>query len=173
MDEYLDLVDQNNDLTGERKLKSRIHRDGDWHRASQMWICNDSKETLFQLRSPEKDTFPGLWDITGGHVASGETYDEAAIRELKEELGLSVTLDELEKLFIHQDEVFREFQQVYLHRYNLPVSTLKLQAEEVSEARFIRIDTLRLWLTDPLERTRFCPVYAYYLKVLDILDTRG
>jgi hypothetical protein len=32
MDEYLDVVDENNHLTGQTKPKSEVHRDGDWHR---------------------------------------------------------------------------------------------------------------------------------------------
>ena len=42
-----------------------------------------------QKRSETKDTDPLYWDASSsGHVVSGSTYDEAAKRELKEELGV-------------------------------------------------------------------------------------
>ena len=45
---------------------------------------------LLQRRSMAKDLFPGWWDISvGGHVDAGESYDEAVVRELREELGIA------------------------------------------------------------------------------------
>lgn len=173
MDEYLDIVDDNNRMTGRTKLKSEIHRDGDWHRAAHIWICNEKRELLFQLRSPEKDTYPDLWDITGGHVGAGESYEDAAVRELEEELGISATIDDLTPLFLQKNKkIGNEFQMVFLLRSNRSIDTLRLQAEEVVEARYISMTELRRALTDPVERLRFCPVYDYYLSTIDMIEAR-
>lgn len=172
-DEYLDVVDDQDVPTGVVKLKSAIHRDGDWHRGAHMWLYNDQCEVLFQRRSPMKDTFPNLWDITGGHVGVSESYDSTAIRELREELGITVSLAELEKLYLYRDALInREFQQIYLLRYNRSVSTFHLQVEEVSTARFFPLFELKTRLTDPQERLAFCPVYAYYLAILELIEKR-
>ena len=61
---------------------------------------NSNDEILVQKRSPKKETFPNLWAISvAGHVRSGETSIEAAIREIKEEIGKKVTEEDLIYLF--------------------------------------------------------------------------
>ncbi len=173
MDELLDVVDENDRPTGIRKSKSAIHRDGDFHRAAHMWIYSDRGEILFQLRSNTKDIFPGLWDITGGHVGAGESYLETAVRELEEELGVSVSPDKLEPLYIQKDPaVHQEFQYVYLLQLNQAAETFRLQEEEVLEARFFGIEDLKSRLIDGQDRQAFCPVYDYYLNVIDIIEKR-
>jgi len=173
MDEMLDVVDENDRPTGIRKSRSAIHRDRDFHRAAHLWIYNDRREILFQLRSHAKDIFPGLWDITGGHVGAGESYLETAVRELKEELGVSVSTDKLEPLYIQKDPaVHQEFQYVYLLHLNQAAETFRLQKEEVLEARFFTIEDLKSRLVDVKNREAFCPVYGYYLNVIDIIEKR-
>src|SRR5690606_14647873 len=55
-----------------------------------------SREIVYQHRSKTKDTFPDKLDATvGGHVDSGQTYAEAAVRECQEEVGLPVSADDL------------------------------------------------------------------------------
>ncbi len=173
MDELLDIVDQNDRPTGLTKSKSAIHADGDYHRASHMWIRNDQGEILFQLRSLTKDLFPGLWDITGGHVAAGESYVEAAVRELDEELGIRTIPSDLETLFRQRDPVVgREFQQVFLLRTNEPIDGMTLQVEQVQEARYYTVGDLRHRLHSEGARKAFCPVVDYYLKMLDIIEAK-
>lgn len=173
MDELLDIVDGSDQTTGQTKSKEAIHRDGDYHRAAHMWIYNDSREILFQLRSHTKDLFPGLWDITGGHVGAGETYIGAAVRELQEELGIAADPADLELLFNQRDPVVqREFQQVFLLRYDGGLQTLELQEEEVLDARFFTIKDLRDLLSDKDRRRIFCPVHEYYLNVIDMIEQR-
>ena len=136
-----------------------------------MWIYNDRREILFQLRSHTKDIFPGLWDITAGHVRAGESYLETAVRELDEELGVSVSPDKLEPLYIQKDpSVHQEFQYVYLLQLNQAAETYRLQEEEVLEACFFTIEDLRSRLNDGQNREAFCPVYDYYLNVIDIIE---
>ncbi|MBT5876896.1 MAG: NUDIX domain-containing protein [Candidatus Latescibacteria bacterium] len=173
MDELLDIVDESDQTTGQTKSKKDIHRDGDYHRAAHMWIYNDLGEILFQLRSHTKDLYPGLWDITGGHVGAGETYLGAAVRELQEELGIAASPTDLELLFNQRDPVVqREFQQVFLLGYNGGIQTLRLQAEEVLDARFFTVQELRDQVADKDRRRIFCPVPKYYLNVINMIEQR-
>jgi isopentenyldiphosphate isomerase len=58
-------------------------------RAARVFVFNESGKLLLQKRS-QHVLHPGLLDQSvGGHVDEGETYHEAAVREMKEELGLS------------------------------------------------------------------------------------
>ena len=98
--ELLDVLDENGNKTGEVEERSEIYRKGLWHRSSHIWIINDNNELLVQKRNPEKSTFPNMWAISvAGHVDSGETSLDTAIRELKEELNLDAKKEELEYLF--------------------------------------------------------------------------
>ncbi|MCF7645932.1 NUDIX domain-containing protein [Bacillus subtilis] len=45
-------------------------------------------QTLLGKRSPHRRTYPNCWALFGGHLESGETHDQAAIRELREELNI-------------------------------------------------------------------------------------
>jgi isopentenyldiphosphate isomerase len=53
-DELIDIVDENNQPTGERKMKSLAHQDGSWHCSAHVWIYNSKGEILLQLRSKDK-----------------------------------------------------------------------------------------------------------------------
>lgn len=89
-DEIFDMVDENDQVIGQ-KLRRLVHRDGDKHRAVHVLVFNSKGELFLQKRSMLKDTFPGAWDSSAsGHLDCGEDYDACAIRELREEIGLSV-----------------------------------------------------------------------------------
>lgn len=55
MIEYIDVLD-----SGERKAKSDVHRDGDWHRAAHIWVITSDGRVLLQRRSPDKENYPNL-----------------------------------------------------------------------------------------------------------------
>lgn len=62
------------------------------HRAVQVFIFNKKGEILVQKRSSDKDEYPLYYEASvSGHVLKEETYEEAAIREIEEELGLLIT----------------------------------------------------------------------------------
>ncbi|MCP5405144.1 MAG: NUDIX domain-containing protein [Pseudomonadaceae bacterium] len=97
-DGLLDVVDENDVIVGQR-LRSDIHREGLRHREVHVWFVTPEREVVFQRRSPTKDTFPNLLTSTaGGHVELGQTYLEAAIREVEEETGIHIRPEDLTEL---------------------------------------------------------------------------
>ena len=98
-------------LTGEIKPRALVHRDGDLHGASHVFLARlrgGRAELLLQKRSAQKDSFPGLYDISAaGHLDPGEDFAAAARRELAEELG--VTGEEPEFLFAQRNEYHGAF----------------------------------------------------------------
>ena len=144
--EYLDILDENGQLTGQQKPRSEVHRDGDWHRSAHIWIINSKQELLIQKRSAIKDSHPNQWDISStGHVQGGDDYLTSALRELEEELGLVAEKEALESLGIFKDEavtnngtfINKQFNEVFLIEMDLDVAELKLQEEEVAEVKFV------------------------------------
>ena len=97
--ELLDLVDENGVPTGEVKERELVHRDGDRHRTSHVWLFrrwNGQWQVLLQKRSGQKDSHPGCFDISSaGHIPAGVDWVPSALRELEEELGLRMQAEQL------------------------------------------------------------------------------
>lgn len=99
-DEPFDVLTADGEQTGLVKPRAAVHRDGDWHRAFHCWVGWHEREQgafriLVQRRSAGKDTVPNLLDVAvGGHYRSGESLAQV-FREIEEELGISVSLDDL------------------------------------------------------------------------------
>jgi len=87
-EEMFDIVNERDEVIG-RLPRAQAHREGHKHRAVHVLVFNARGELFLQKRSRAKDTFPGAWDSSSsGHLESGEDYDAAAARELREELGI-------------------------------------------------------------------------------------
>jgi 16S rRNA (adenine1518-N6/adenine1519-N6)-dimethyltransferase len=96
--ERFPVVDKNDRLLGEAS-RAEVHGDNLRHRAVHILIFNDAGEVYLQKRSRWKDRHPLLWDSSAaGHLCAGEGYDDAAQRELQEELGINVPLEKVLKL---------------------------------------------------------------------------
>ena len=143
--EYFDILDENGNKTGKIKLRSEVHRDGDWHRAVHIWILNKKGEILLQRRCPTKDSNPNMLDVScGGHLSAGDDSLTAAIRELKEELNLDVNVNELNFIKTFKDSkkytptfINNEFSDMYILRTEKDISDMKYQEEEISEIFFV------------------------------------
>lgn len=88
-EEYLDVIDEN-DAVLETISYNNVHIQNKRHRIVHLLVKNSKGDLLLQKRSANKKSYPLHWSMSvGGHVQSGETYREAAIREAQEELGFS------------------------------------------------------------------------------------
>ena len=83
------------------KSREAVHRDGDWHETFQCWFIEHFENSYYiylQLRSASKKEYPLMYDITAaGHLLAGETVEDG-VREIKEELGVEVAINELKFL---------------------------------------------------------------------------
>ena len=90
--EKRDLYDENKKLTGETIYKGEKVPKGRYYITVVVWIQNEEDEFLIQKRVLKKD---GKWSTTGGHPVSGETSKQGIFTEIKEELGLDLTNEEI------------------------------------------------------------------------------
>ncbi|HET7144487.1 MAG TPA: NUDIX domain-containing protein [Anaerolineales bacterium] len=89
-DELLDIVDDN-DLLVDQQLRSAVHELGLQHRGVHVFLFTLEGKMLIQKRSADRIHFPSALDCSvSEHVKSGESYFNAAIRGMKEELGLTI-----------------------------------------------------------------------------------
>lgn len=151
MTERVDVLGADGTKTGEAKPKPDVHRDGDWHRAAHLWIVTPDRRVLLQRRSLEKENWPGLWDVSvAGHLSAGESAEEAAVREAREEIGLEVDPRALRHLgTLTQRAVLNggsyvdnEVHEVFLVEQDVDPLALTLQAGEVDAVMLLPLGQL-------------------------------
>jgi isopentenyldiphosphate isomerase len=141
VDEMIDVYDDVMRKIG-TMTKKGAHLTGAWHKAFHCWIVykatGGEPRIVVQRRGPDKAQFPNALDITAaGHYKSGETVADG-MRELQEELGISVSFDALIPLGIKHDvtlspgTINREFDEVFLLEHDQDILTYNLQVDEVA-----------------------------------------
>ena len=135
----LNIVDERGNITGE-DTRGNIHKQGLLHREIHVWFYTPNGEIIFQLRGGNKDTFPNLLDATvGGHVELGESFGDAALKEMEKETGVTakisyLTLIEttrsngtLDKATGNTNNAIRA---VYAYKYVEPLENLQIEANK-------------------------------------------
>jgi len=96
--EHFDVVDEEDRVIGQAS-RHEVHTQRLRHRAVHLFVFNKKGELFLHKRSRWKDAHPGRWDSSAaGHLSAGQDYDEAAARELEEELGVSAPLKLMAKI---------------------------------------------------------------------------
>lgn len=128
----LDIVDAQDRVIG-RGTREEVHSQHHLHRAVHIFVLRDDGAIYLQKRSPNKDSSPNRWDSScSGHVDAGESYDQAAVRELQEELGIEANPAELQKLqfFDACGETDQEFVTLYRLHWSGPIQPNPVEITE-------------------------------------------
>lgn len=150
--------------------RADIHEKGYWHETFHYWLMEKDLGIYYiflQLRSPKKKDYPNLLDITAaGHLLANETVEDG-IREVKEEIGLTVHMEELMSLGILKYSVKmeplldNELAHVFLHRKNVPLDSFVLQEEEVAGVYRMKFtDFSALWR----DETQHIPMHGFEVE---------
>ena len=133
--ELLDIYDENRRKTGLTRERSEPLRSG-WYDLVVVLMVADSQNRIFcTRRSPEKSVFPGWWESTGGATRAGEDSRQAAVRELKEETGLTVDPEAPVLLYSWKGKAF--FRDVYIIRIDFPIEQVVFQPGETDGAKWM------------------------------------
>lgn len=170
-DEIIDIVDENNNLTGEQASRNQAHHEGLWHRVINICIYNSKSEILLQLRSKDKMIYPDMWDISvAGHIGAGEEPIHAALREAGEETGLNAKEENLHfykiraEQYQNEDVNMKEFLYIYLLKYDGDIANLKIQKEELQSIEFVSIEKIEEELKTG--SVKFAPHGEYWADVI-------
>ncbi len=143
MSEYVVLVNEQDEPTGLME-KMKAHENGILHRAFSVFLFNRKGEMLLQKRAASKYHSPSQWtNAVCSHPRDGETYRQAALRRLQEELGIKADIEE-KFHFIYKAEVGHhlwehELDHVFTGIYEGP---FRPDTCEVSEVRYITMHEL-------------------------------
>jgi len=176
MDELIDILDEQGNYTGKSCLKSEAHAKGLFHATVHIWLFTSDRKILLQKRALSKKVFPGLWDISvAGHIGAGENIIEAAIREIEEEISCTISKEKLYKIGTRKHQVSHpngiqdnEFHHVFIAELTIPVSSLKIDPNEVDDVDLFPLETLTN--TQNLENVLLPRFHDYYCKVYDKIN---
>ena len=167
MIEYWDIYDENRNKTGRIHRRGAEMQSGDYHLVIHVCIFNSKNELLIQRRHPDKIGWPGIWDISAaGSALQDEDSRMAAIREVKEELGIEINLDGLRPHFtINFDQGFDDY---WFIEQEIDLKDITLQPEEVVDAKWVQEDEL----IKLLEAGQFIP-YWFGANIFKIRKLNG
>ena len=128
MAEYWDVYNENREFTGKTIKRGEPFGENEFYVCCEVWIMNSKNQMLVTQRHPDKKA-GGQWEVTGGGVLTGETTRLAAIREVQEELGISLKEAELELLEVYKHKKY--FMDIYVVRKDVPDDEIVLDENEV------------------------------------------
>ena len=141
--EVWDVYDQNRNLTGRTHRRGEPMRPGDYHLIVFVWIFTSRGEFFITRRAPEK-VKPLFWETTGGSALAGENSLTAALREAKEETGLTLLPENgrLAQTFIWEDYIG----DVWLFKQDATLEDFIPQEGETIDAMLASKDDIRRML---------------------------
>jgi len=133
-DELFIVVDKNDKILG-TATRNECHSNKNLiHRGIYVIVFDSKGRILLQKRSMKKDLGPGLWGVSvGGHCAPGESYEDTAKREMKEELGISLKLEKIGKILERKEE---ESEYNTIFSAVIGKEKIKFDRDEIDEVKF-------------------------------------
>lgn len=139
--ELWDVYNRDKTKTGKTMVRGEKIKKGSYRLVVHACIFYSKGEMLIQQRQPFKSGWPNMWDITiGGSAISGETSQTAIEREIFEEIGLKIDLQNIQPhLTINFDTGFDD---VYLIEREIDIKDIVLQYEEVQKVEWATLDEI-------------------------------
>lgn len=165
MREWLAILDEHGQKKG-IKSRTEVHREGDWHETFHCWFVEAAPEgnyLYFQQRAYHTKKFAGKFDVTvGGHILADEDRLWGGLRELQEELGLTLAEQDLVYLGYVKEEfqndhlIDKEFCHIYGYQVQSPLSPAI--GNEVQCVVKVELDAFENLLQGKVEKVRALPV---------------
>lgn len=140
--EIWDLYDKNRILTGKTIVRGEAIPEGYYHLAVHVWIRNSRGEYIISQRAADRPVYPLMWESVGGGVCSGEDTLTAALREVKEEIGVDLDPARGHVVFtrrrdIERGKVYRDITDVWLFEYDGDIDLSRATTREVLQSRWM------------------------------------
>lgn len=143
MEEYWDIYDENRIIQNKTIRRGDIFKDGEYYVCCEVWFENSKGEMLITQRHPDKKA-GGLWEFLGGGVLAGETTMQAAVREVKEEIGIIISEKELSLLHIYHQRNY--FMDIYLVKKDIDFQSIVLDKNETINVKWVIKEELQVMI---------------------------
>ena len=137
MSEIWDVYDRNKKKTGRLHQRGLFLRKNEYHIVIHAWVVNSRDEVILTKRHSSKKICPNKWECTEGSILTGEDSLDGAVRELKEEIGLSFEKEDGIFLTSFILERVKTIIDSFMFRRDVNIEDLILQENEVSEAMIV------------------------------------
>lgn len=139
--EIWDLYDKNRNIIGQH-IRGKTLPDNGYHLVVHVWIKNSKGQYLISQRSADREFHPLMWECQGGSVLQGETSEQGALREVKEEVGVDLNPDKGKIVFSHIRSIvdgkkFNDIMDVWLFEYDGESSLEKATTKEVAQIKWL------------------------------------
>ena len=131
--EKWDIYDENRKKTGRIHRRGDPFQQGDYHLSMHIWIMNSEGKFLITKRSPNKG-FPNTWESTGGSALAGEDSLTAALRETKEETGITLIPENGKRVMERWGDHY--ICDVWLFRQDVSLRDVVLQEGETCDVKY-------------------------------------
>lgn len=168
MEEIWDAYDENRNLTGKTIKRSEFKSmNNEYHIVVHIWIKNNNNEWLISKRTPNKH-FPLLWECTGGSALAGENSLTAALREVKEEVGITLNKSSGMLYKTIKRTVYSDFCDVWVFNHNCSIDEVVLQPRETCDAMWASADKIK----ELIKEGKFVPLdhLKYVLELLGLKE---
>ena len=169
MTEFLDVINKE-DVVVDSRPRSEVHETGLWHRGAHVFLFSSDGKMLIQKRSADRKSAPSQLDCSvSEHVKAGESYLEAAVRGLKEELGVEgIDLSPIAKIRMEYGPNDNEVSVIYK---GLATSQeVRFDPVEISEVRFMDMDEIKAGIFESSEE--YCYWFIEIMKWYFGLETK-
>ncbi|MCL2501248.1 MAG: NUDIX domain-containing protein [Defluviitaleaceae bacterium] len=163
MPELWDVLDKHGNKTGRLHERGKPLAPGDYMLIVHVWKHNGRGQWLIDKRAPRGyGHMDGKWETTGGCAIAGDDSLTAALRETKEELG--ITLDPGKGTFYKRIPYENFFVDVWVFEHDCPIGDIVFQESETTAARWAAADEIRVMMAagDFLVEGRQGPFYPYF-----------
>ena len=139
---------------------------GEYKLSCFVWIINDENQILIQQRLATAKKCPNMWSTTGGGAKAGEDSITGTLTELKEELGINLSKEDL--TFIGSFIRFNDFVEIFVANINIDINNVKIAKDEVQNVEWVTIDKYTKMIkdgrADPTSFNVFKNYYQNYFK---------
>jgi len=175
--EDVDVLDENGNFTGKTMTLTGTNLAGEWHAGVHIALYTRDRRVLLQQRSKTIMFYPGQWELgVGGVVAAGERIADSALREVREEVG--VTPRNLQPVtrwkYNHHVPSYGMHVKVFLYAYiaEIDPAELHLQQSEVQDVRLLPLSEVHqaLFSHKGLPHIHLSPYEGYYRQLLSAIE---
>ena len=164
-DELLDVVNDEDIVIGQ-EMRSTVHHKGLQHRGVHVFLFSEDGKMLIQKRSADRASSPSMLDCSvSEHVKAGESYLDAALRGMKEEMGVTdVEISPLVTFRMNYGLNDNEISTLYMGQVTPEI--VRFDPVEIAEISYYSLDQLEELMRD--EKNIFCgwfiQIMNWYLK---------